>query len=440
MEIAGWGNFPQLDCAVSAPRSEADLAAQVARGHAIARGNGRSYGDSAISPRNTIDMRNFDRMIAFDPDAGVLVAEAGVILSDVIDAFLPRGWFPMVTPGTRLITLGGAIAADVHGKSHHINGSFRTCVDWIDVMGPDGSVTRAARDENSDLFGWTIGGMGLTGIILRCAIRLKPVQSGWIRQQMIPADNLAAAMRAFEDNMNAAYSVAWIDCAAKGAHLGRSLVMLGEHARADEVAPQHRHRPLHVPAKPKHTFPFPLPGFALNPLTVRAFNALYYWNGTRKAGDSLVDWDEFFYPLDAIAKWNRLYGRRGFMQFQCVIPTETAEPGLHALLEAIAASGQASFLSVLKRFGPQSSPISFPMAGYTLALDFPRTRRAIDLMPRLDAITLAHQGRFYLAKDSRLPAETFATADPRAADFAAWRQAQGLTHAFSSAQSERLTL
>ena len=440
MEIAGWGNFPQLDCAVSAPRSEADLAAQVARGHAIARGNGRSYGDSAISPRNTIDMRNFDRMIAFDPDAGVLVAEAGVLLSDVIDAFLPRGWFPMVTPGTRLITLGGAIAADVHGKSHHINGSFRTCVDWIDVMGPDGSVTRAARDENSDLFGWTIGGMGLTGIILRCAIRLKPVQSGWIRQQMIPADNLAAAMRAFEDNMNAAYSVAWIDCAAKGAHLGRSLVMLGEHARADEVAPQHRHRPLHVPAKPKHTFPFPLPGFALNPLTVRAFNALYYWNGTRKAGDSLVDWDEFFYPLDAIEKWNRLYGRSGFMQFQCVIPTETAEPGLHALLEAIAASGQASFLSVLKRFGPQTSPISFPMAGYTLALDFPRTRRAIDLMPQLDAITLHHCGRFYLAKDSRLPAETFATADPRAADFAAWRQAQGLTHAFSSAQSERLTL
>jgi decaprenylphospho-beta-D-ribofuranose 2-oxidase len=440
VKIAGWGNFPWADCAVSVPRTEAELAALVARGHAIARGNGRSYGDSALSSRNTIDMRRFDRMIRFDADTGMLVAEAGVMLSDVIDAFLPRGWFPMVTPGTRLITLGGAIAADVHGKNHHIDGSFRACVDWIDVMGRDGSVTRATRDDNADLFGWTIGGMGLTGIILRCAIRLRPVQSGWIRQRMIPADNLAAAMRAFEDNMDATYSVAWIDCAAKGAHLGRSLVMIGEHARADQVAPPHRHRPLHVPAKAKHTFPFSLPGFALNPLSVRAFNALYFWNGSRKAGDSLVDWDSYFYPLDAIEKWNRLYGRRGFMQFQCVLPIDSAETGLHALLQAISASGQASFLSVLKRFGPQISPFSFPTEGYTLALDFPRTRRAIDLMPRLDAITIAHGGRFYLAKDSRLPAETFANSDPRAAEFAAWRQAHGLTTAFSSAQSERLTL
>ena len=440
MEMTGWGNFPKLDCAVSVPRSQAELAALVARGHAIARGNGRSYGDSAISPRNTIDMRNFDRMIAFDPQTGVLEAEAGVMLTDVIDAFLPRGWFPMVTPGTRLITLGGAIAADVHGKSHHIDGSFGACVNWIDVMGRDGRVTRAARDENPDLFGWTVGGMGLTGIILRCAIRLKPVQSGWIRQQMIPAENLAAAMRVFEDTMDTTYSVAWIDCAAKGAHLGRSLLMIGEFARPDEVQPQHRHRPLDVPAKTKHTFPFNLPGFALNPLTVRAFNALYYWMGARKPGFSIVDWDEFFYPLDAIAKWNRLYGRRGFMQFQCVLPRQSAEAGLHALLEAISNSGQASFLSVLKRFGPQTSPFSFPMEGYTLALDFPRTRRAIDLMPRLDAITLDHQGRFYLAKDSRLPAETFARSDPRAAEFAAWRRANGLDTAFSSAQSERLTL
>ena len=440
MKIAGWGNFPSADCAVSVPRSEAELAALVARGHAIARGNGRSYGDSALSPRNTIDMRRFDRMISFDPDTGVLVAEAGVMLSDVIDAFLPRGWFPMITPGTRLITLGGAIAADVHGKNHHIDGSFRACVDWIDVMGRDGSVTRAARDDNADLFGWTIGGMGLTGIILRCAIRLRPVQSGWIRQQMIPAENLGAAMRAFEDMMDTTYSVAWIDCAAKGVHLGRSLLMIGEFARPDEVRPQQRHRPLDVPAKTKHTFPFNLPGFALNPLTVRAFNALYFRMGRRKAGFSIVDWDAFFYPLDAIAKWNRLYGRRGFMQFQCVLPTETAEAGLHALLEAISDSGQASFLSVLKRFGPQTSPISFPMEGYTLALDFPRSRRAIELMPRLDAITLAHRGRFYLAKDSRMAAETFANADPRVAEFAAWRQERGLTSAFSSAQSERLTL
>lgn len=440
MILSGWGNFPQLDCKISAPRDQAALMALVAQGHAIARGNARSYGDSAVSQSNTIDMRHFDRMISFDAETGVLVAEAGVMLADVISSFLPRGWFPMVTPGTKLITLGGAIAADVHGKNHHIDGSFRACVAWIDVMGADGAVTRCSRAQAADLFGWTIGGMGLTGIILRCAIRLRPVASAWIKQAMIPADNLADTIAVFEANMNATYSVAWIDCAAKDDRLGRSLIMLGEHAEPHEVPPRLRATPFRAPGHKKMTFPFNLPGFALNPLSVRAFNALYYWNGARNSGPAPIDWDTYFYPLDAILKWNRIYGRRGFMQFQCVVPLDHAAEGLHQLLDAISASGQASFLSVLKRFGPQDSPFSFPMAGYTLALDFPRTAKSLALMPVLDAITLAHQGRFYLAKDSRIPAQTFAASDPRATAFADWRRDQGLDKAFSSAQAERLNL
>jgi hypothetical protein len=182
------------------------------------------------------------------------------------------------------------------------------------------------------------------------------------------------------------------------------------------------------------------PGFALNPLSVRAFNALYFWNGSRQEGQQIIDWDGYFYPLDAILKWNRFYGRKGFMQFQCVLPQDKAREGLHRLMSAISDSGQASFLSVLKRFGPQDSPFSFPMEGYTLALDFPRHPRAIALMPELDAITLDNGGRFYLAKDSRVPADTFATADPRAAAFAQWRRENGLADAFASAQSERLHL
>lgn len=440
MRLSGWANFPKVETELSAPRTEAALAEGIARGRVIARGNGRSYGDSAIGAGQTLDMRRFDRMLSFNTTTGQLVAEAGVMLADVIDAFLPRGWFPMVTPGTRLITLGGAIAADVHGKNHHLDGSFRACVDWLDLMGPDGVVRRCSRDDNTDLFGWTIGGMGLTGVILRCAIRLRPVQSGWIRQTMIPAADLDAAIAVFEDNMQVPYSVAWIDCAARGAALGRSLVMLGDHASPGEVPARHRATPFKIPPRRKMTFPINAPGFALNPASVRAFNALYYWNGTRKKGRSVVDWDGYFYPLDAIGKWNRLYGRKGFMQFQCVLPQDRARDGLHRLLSAISASGQASFLSVLKRFGPQDSPFSFPMEGYTLALDFPRHARAIALMPDLDAITLDHGGRFYLAKDSRLPADTFATADPRAADFAAWRRDNGMTGAFASAQSERLHL
>ena len=440
MQLSGWGNFPKAETRLVAPRSEAELAALIAEGRVVARGNGRSYGDTAIGAATTLDMRRFDRMLSFNPATGQLVAEAGVLLSDVIDSFLPRGWFPLITPGTKLITLGGAIAADVHGKNHHVDGSFRSCVDWIDLMGPDGSVSRCSQSENPDLFGWTMGGMGLTGVILRCAIRLRAVKSAWIRQQMIPADNLDTAISIFERTMDTTFSVAWIDCAAQGEKMGRSLVMLGEHADAAEVPPRYRATPLKARRHRNITFPMNAPGFALNPLTVRAFNAAYFAMGNRKAGDSIVDFDSFFYPLDAILKWNRLYGRRGFMQFQCVLPKDSARDGLSRLLTAITQSGQASFLSVLKRFGAQDSPISFPMEGYTLALDFPHNRKSLALMPELDAITLDHGGRFYMAKDSRVPAQTFAEADARAADFAAWRRDAGLAGAFASAQSERLNL
>jgi len=440
MQLSGWGNFPKAETRLVAPRSEAELAALIAEGRVVARGNGRSYGDTAIGAATTLDMRRFDRMLSFNPATGQLVAEAGVLLSDVIDSFLPRGWFPLITPGTKLITLGGAIAADVHGKNHHVDGSFRSCVDWIDLMGPDGSVSRCSQSENPDLFGWTMGGMGLTGVILRCAIRLRAVKSAWIRQQMIPADNLDTAISIFERTMDTTFSVAWIDCAAQGEKMGRSLVMLGEHADAAEVPPRYRATPLKARRHRNITFPMNAPGFALNPLTVRAFNAAYFAMGNRKAGDSIVDFDSFFYPLDAILKWNRLYGRRGFMQFQCVLPKDSARDGLTRLLTAITQSGQASFLSVLKRFGAQDSPISFPMEGYTLALDFPHNRKSLALMPELDAITLDHGGRFYMAKDSRVPAQTFAEADARAADFAAWRRDAGLAGAFASAQSERLNL
>jgi FAD/FMN-containing dehydrogenase len=282
--------------------------------------------------------------------------------------------------------------------------------------------------------------MGLTGVILRATIRLRRVESGWIRQQMIPAPSLAAALDAFEGGMGATYSVAWIDALAQGAAMGRSLVMLGEHALPAELPPAARVRPFDTPAPRALRFPFDLPAVALNPLTVGAFNALYWWLGRRKAGTALVPWRPYFYPLDAIRDWNRLYGRRGFLQFQCMIPLAAAPEGLRALLKAISASGSGSFLAVLKRFGPQDSRLSFPAEGYTLALDFPASPRALNLMPRLDRITADHGGRFYLAKDARMSAETLHQTDPRFADFARWRQETGLASAFASAQSERLGL
>lgn len=441
MKLSGWGRYPVIDARVHAPRDVEAMRQLVTSGQTvIARGNGRAYGDSAINPQATLETRHFDRMLAFDPESGRLIAEAGVILGDIIATFLPRGWFPSVTPGTKFVTLGGMIAADVHGKNHHKFGSFRECVDWIDVMGADGQVTRCSRDENADLFEYTLGGMGLTGVVLRAAIRLRPVESGWIRQTTIPAPNLKAAMDAFEQAQDATYSVAWIDCLGTGANLGRSILMLGEHAQRAELPAKRAAEPYRTPSKRKLSVPIDLPSFTLNRMTVRAFNTLYYRAGVRKAGTGFVDWDTFFYPLDAILGWNRIYGRKGFAQYQCAIPLDRSEAGLSALLKATSDAGAGSFLAVLKRFGPQNNRFSFPMAGYTIALDFPIHRKTLALLDTLDKITIEHQGRINLAKDSRMTAQTLRQSDRRADGFERTREEFGWSGRFRSSQSERLSI
>lgn len=441
MKLSGWGRYPVLEARVHRPRNvEALRQLVVSEPLLIARGNGRAYGDSAINIAATIETRHLNRMIAFDPVSGQLIAEAGVLLGDIIATFLHRGWFPMVTPGTKFVTLGGAIAADVHGKNHHRDGSFRSCVDWIEVMGPDGQVRRCSPQDDAILFDHTLGGTGLTGIILRAAIRLRPVESAWIRQTTIATPNLKAAMAAFETAQDATYSVAWIDCLGTGGNLGRSLVMLGEHAARADLSLTQARAPFQIKSKRKLRVSMDLPSFTLNSLTVRAFNALYYWAGARNTGTQLVDWDSYFYPLDAILGWNRIYGRKGFAQFQCALPLNRSEAGLTALLSEIAKAGAGSFLAVLKRFGEQDSAFSFPMEGYTLALDFPVTSKTLALLERLDQITLAHGGRFYLAKDSRMTSATLHASDHRAAEFQAHRDSHGFTSRFKSAQSERLAL
>lgn len=439
-ELSGWGRFPRAACRVHRPRSDAETAALLGAGAGtvIARGMGRAYGDSALNAGATIDMRARNRMLDFDVQTGRLTAEAGVVLGDVIEVFLPRGWFPAVTPGSKFVSLGGMIAADVHGKNHHRDGSFGRFVDWIDLLCPDGVVRRCSREAEAERFAHTLGGMGLTGIVLRTDVRLRAVESGWIRQETIACPDLAAVMAGFEAAEDSTYSVAWIDCLASGSRLGRSLLMLGEHARTDEL-PAGRD-PFDVPRRRGRRVPVDFPGWALNRWSVRAFNELYYYRGRRADPVRLVDWDSYFYPLDAVREWNRIYGRRGFAQFQCVLPDAGARAGLTALLETTAAAGQASFLAVLKRFGAQESAFSFPMQGYTLAMDFPINRRTLALLEQLDAITLEHGGRFYLAKDSRMAPQTFARSEPRADAMRAFRAATGADARFASLQSDRLGL
>ena len=353
MILSGWGRYPRQDCRVAAPREDDSLRDLLRQGDAIARGNGRAYGDAAMNPRLTLDMRRRNRMLAFDAATGQLVAEAGVVLADILTAFLPRGWFPAVTPGTRFVTLGGMIAADVHGKNHHRDGGFGGFVDWIDLMQADGTVVRCGPGE--DLFRWTIGGMGLTGVILRAAFRLRPVQTGWVRQTTIPAPDLAATMAALAAGDSAAYSVAWIDSLRSGADLGRGLVLLGEHATTAELAPG---QPAFPAPRRQRSLRVDAPGWLLQRRAAAAFNDRLFRRG--RAATALVNWESYFYPLDAVLGWNRIYGRRGFLQFQCVLPPETASAGLSTLLRATAADGQGSFLAVLKRLGAEQGAVLLP--------------------------------------------------------------------------------
>ena len=439
MILSGWGRFPVIDCATVEPRgSDEVLAAMAGSTSLIARGNGRAYGDSALNRASTLLMGHQSRLLSFDADSGILCCEAGTLLSDLLAVFVPRGWFPPVTPGTKFVTVGGMIAADVHGKNHHCHGSFGDHVESLDLAVADGRVLHCSAVENADLFAATRGGMGLTGIILRATFRLTRIETAAIRQETRRAANLDEVMEQFEAGRDWTYSVAWIDCLARGGALGRSLLYLGEHARLDELDPTARAAPLAVPTKAVRRVPVDFPSFALNRLTVAAFNQIYFRSG--RPGTALIDYDTFFYPLDAVLEWNRIYGRAGFTQYQCVLPKQASHAGMTALLNKIAASGAGSFLAVLKLFGRQDGLLSFPMEGYTLALDFRASAPVFNLLIELDAIVRDHGGRLYLAKDSRTGAAMMASGYPKLAKFQTVRHQFAAETKFHSLQSQRLGL
>lgn len=439
-KIADWGNYPVIEAEVSGFDSEEQLREKLGQpGSVIAFGNGRSYGDASLR-ENILLTRRFSKFLSFDEATGTLCCQAGVMLSEILDVFVPRGWFLPVTPGTKLITVGGAIAADVHGKNHHVDGSFGRHILSMDIMRNDGSVITCSPIENAGFFKVTVGGMGLTGVILNATFKLRRIETAFIREETVRAANLDEIMDSFEASNDWTYSVAWIDCLAKGDAMGRSIMMRGEHATAAElVKPSRKHHPLRPNQGLKLDVPFTFPNFALNKLTMNAFNFAYYNKcrpGTHKA---IVDYNAFFYPLDAIDNWNRIYGKRGFTQYQFVVPKEAGCEGMRKILKRITESGLGSFLAVLKLFGEQESFMSFPMAGYTLALDFPISTKALDLFKELDAMVAGYGGRLYLAKDSRMDAEMFEKTYPNAAEFkkSIAMLNEGGTQ-FASLQSKRL--
>ncbi|OYD82312.1 FAD-binding oxidoreductase [Azospirillum brasilense] len=423
-----WGRIVRAPHRVARPAGRAEAAAALAAlppGETLlARGMGRSYGDSGLNPgRCLIDMRGLDRFIAFDPDSGVLECEAGVTLADILRLLdrrnrPGRSWFLPVTPGTKFVTIGGAIANDVHGKNHHGAGCFGNHVLSLELLRSDGTLLRCAPDENAALFAATIGGIGLTGLILSARIQLKPVPGPWLESEDIRYGDLDAFHDLAEESVaDWEYTVAWIDCLARGPRLGRGIFSRSRHT-ADAPADG----PAGAAAfEPRFSMPVELPNIALNHLSIAAFNALYWRKAPPRPVRRVLPWDPVFYPLDAIGQWNRMYGRRGFYQFQCAVPKATARDAVRELMRTISAAGEASFLAVLKTLGDRPSPglMSFPMPGATLALDLPNNGpRTHSLLDRLERIAGEAGGRVYPAKDGAVSSGAFRRGYPRLEEFA----------------------
>jgi decaprenylphospho-beta-D-ribofuranose 2-oxidase len=409
-ELAGWGNYPRIATERLAPRRPAAVPALLtARNGLIARGQGRAYGDAAIGMAATLFSHGLDRMRAFDAASGHLTVESGVTIAEILATFVPRGFFLKVVPGTKFVSVGGAIASDIHGKNHHRDGGFGDHIESLLLALPGGEIVTCSRQENAELFTATIGGMGLTGVIVEATLVMMPIETGWLKQTTQVAANLDAAITALETTSSATYSVAWIDCVARGNALGRSLIYVADHADAADSERLGAHFPqFPEPRAAGPTVPGWFPGFALNPLSVRAFNEVYFRRGAAHAGlPALVHWDSYFFPLDAIGAWNGIYGHRGFLQHQSVIPAANARAVLAEIMARVARRGTASFLAVLKQLGDSHGLMSFPLRGYTLAMDFPITDTLFGFLDELDALVVAAGGRLYLAKDARQSRITF---------------------------------
>jgi decaprenylphospho-beta-D-ribofuranose 2-oxidase len=403
-----------------------ELAALIANGHprgALARGLGRCYGDAAQNAGGQVFATDgLSYLRELDSESGTVTVGAGMPLGALVDAVVPHGWFLSVTPGTRQVTVGGAIAADVHGKNHHRDGSFAQHVLSLVLLTPSGERLTLTPEDSPPVFWATAGGMGLTGVILEATLQLLRVETARIRVHRERAGDLDQLMGRMETgDRRHRYSVAWIDCLARGPALGRSVLLQGDHATRDELPATERAHPLARSRQPRLPAPPWAPSGLLNRLSIRAFNEVYFRRAPRHEDGRLESLDSFFYPLDAIRDWNRLYGPRGLLQYQCVVPFGR-EDALRAALERLSDAKCPSFLAVVKRMGAETGPLSFPMPGWTLAVDMPAGRGALaPLLDGLDRLVAEAGGRIYLAKDSRMRPELLKAMYPRLEE---WRRAR----------------
>jgi decaprenylphospho-beta-D-ribofuranose 2-oxidase len=444
--LTGWGRTNATVAEmVEVPNHEVAAAVKEAgpRG-VLVRGLGRSYGDAAQNAGGLVlRLLGAAHQAVLDTAAGTVTVPAGVNLDELLRVIVPRGWFVPVTPGTRFVTIGGAIASDIHGKNHHVEGSFGNHVQAITLLLADGSQEVVGPDCRPELFWATVGGMGLTGVILDATIRLLPIETSRmsVDTTRIPdLDTLFTAMSEGDDDYR--YSVAWIDPQAKGRHLGRSVLTRGDHARLDQLGPKESVSPLaYGPRQLVSVPPLVPPMGVINHATVAAFNELWFRKAPRRRVDELQTIASFFHPLDMVGAWNRIYGTKGMVQYQFVVPFG-AEDAMRTVIERLSASGAASFLAVLKRFGQANeAPLSFPAPGWTLALDVPGASRGLgDLLHGLDRLVLEAGGRHYFAKDAHTTADAIGRGYPRLAEWKAVRDSVDPHGVWQSDMSRRLGL
>jgi FAD/FMN-containing dehydrogenase len=427
-----WGRYPRTEHRLSQLFWSTDFPGNVDVALSqLPVGMGRSYGDVCLNDGNIVLLaRGLDRFLAFDSQTGVLRCESGVTLAEILDFGVPRGWFLPVTPGTKFVTIGGAIANDVHGKNHHVAGTFGKHVLRLGLARSDGTQMECSPATNVEWYCATIGGLGLTGLVTWAEIQLKRIASRKIECQAIQFHGLEEFIALSLANGHREYSVSWVDCVSRGRNAMRGIFMCGDHASIPDLRSGS--------SAMKLTVPVDFPAFVLSRSTIRVFNSLYFHKQFKKCVKTTIDYEPFFYPLDSLLHWNRMYGKDGLLQFQCVVPSDGGLTAVREMLGLIAESGLASFLAVLKVFGDIPSPgiMSFPKPGITLALDFPiRSDRSFALVDRLGEVTLAAGGRLYPAKDARMTPEQFRQFYPGHSQFAQhvdprfsssfWRRVQG---------------
>lgn len=402
--VSNWGRYPKIQTNIIEERNYNELCHIVSNSKdVIARGNGRCYGDSSLNENLIISTLKLNKILFFDTKEKKIKAEAGVTIKEILEVIVPKGFFLPITPGTKYVTLGGAVASNIHGKNHHKDGAFGEYVENIEIINENGEIIQCSRILNKELFSKSIGGMGLTGVIITITLKLIRIETAYIKQKAIKINGMDQLFDKLEEYGKYTYSVAWIDCASSSNKSRKSLLLLGEHVFLEELPINNKNNPLKVHKNKSINIPFSLPSMILNKYSVKIFNYLYYNKNLRRNSLSLLHYDDFFYPLDKINNWNRVYGRNGFTQFQFIMPFANGKAGIKDILNEIARSSSISTLGILKIMGDASeycSPISFPKPGYTFALDFKLNKKNFYLINSLHKIVLENKGNIYLTKDA----------------------------------------